>query len=870
MRFWFRRRRKSDLDDELNEEIQSHLAMSARDHVERGASPEEARLHARRELGNELLTKEVTREMWGWAECERLAADLHQGLRMMSRAPVWTAVVAATLTLGIGLSTAIFGVVYGVLLRPLPYSAADRLMAIWNSAPVAAYQRYNVNAMNWLTWRARSRSFEDIAIARLIRNFNLTGTGEPERLQAASTSWNLFRVLQVQPLMGRVFSEEEQKSGANVAVLSYWLWQRRFGGDPNILGRKMVLNGELYEAIGVMPADFEYPTPQFELWTPLYLPPDELQPGLNNNYVAIGRLKPGVTVAQAQADMSGVMREFAEEHPKTNQFTGGRYVDALVEPLSVSNTLQIRTALWVLLAAVGCLLLIGCLNLGILLIARANSRAREIAIRAALGAGDGRLLRQMLAEVIPLSLAGAAGGIALAWLLLRAFVPLFPAQIPRIESTGLNAPVLAFAAGISLLVVLLAALLPASAASRFRIAGPMQQDSRGVTSGTKARNTLVVAQVSVTIVLLFAGTLFARSLADVLSVNPGFSTDGALTMHLAVARAKYPKDEQVSNYYDRIAARVKAVPGVLAVGFVNRLPLSGIDQTGPVEFEYQLGKLIDTDWRSATPGYFEAAGIPLKRGRLFTEFDTRTAPLVAVIDEQLARKVFGAETPIGKRVRIPIADQPWTEIVGVAGHILNATPERDLRPQIYWPESQRTLDRAALVIRTQGRPESFASAVIDQIRKEDPDQPVYDVRTMDEWMSRTLGTRNLITCLVTFFGVASLFLACLGLYGVVSYTTGLRTREFGIRMALGASMGHVRRLVLAQAGKLVLAGCAAGLALAFPVGRAVQSLLYGVTGSDAIALLTAPALLIAVALVASMGPAQRAAKTDPGAALRAE
>ncbi len=618
LRFWLRREHE---EGELDEEIRAHLAIDAGERAERGEPPNGARLAARRSFGNVAKIREETRESWGWAEFERLVGDFRHGLRMLRRAPAWTGVVVATLTLGIGLSTAIFGVVYGVLLKPLPYPDAHRLMAIWNSAPVAAYQRYNVNGLNWLTWRERSRSFEDIALARLIKNFNLTGTGEPERIQAASTSWNLFRVLQVQPLMGRVFTEDEQKSGANVAVLSYWLWKGRFGGDPRILERMILLNGERYEAIGVMPADFEYPTPQFELWTPLYLPPDELQPGINNNYVAIGRLKPSVTVAQAQADMSAVMRQFANQHPGTNKILGGGYVDALVEPLLTSNTLQIRTALWVLMAAVGCLLLIGCFNLGILLIARASSRAKEIAIRAALGAANGRLLRQMLAEVIPLSLAGAAGGIALAWLLLRAFPPLFPSQIPRIESAGLNFPVLAFATAVSLLAVLLAALLPAHLAGRFRLSGSMQQDSRGVTGGTKARSILVMAQVTVTVVLLFAGTLFARSLLSVLRVNPGFSTDGVLTMHLTVTRAKYPEDAQVSNYYDRIRDRVKAMSGVVAAGFVNRLPLSGIDQTGPVEFEDQPGRYIDTDWRSATPGYFEAAGIPLKRGRLFTELD---------------------------------------------------------------------------------------------------------------------------------------------------------------------------------------------------------------------------------------------------------
>jgi predicted permease len=853
---------------ELDEEMQFHLEQQIAAHVRRGLSPTEAARRARLEFGGLAQTREAVgdvRATW----LDDVTVDVQHALGTMRKAPLWTLVVTTTLALGIGLSTAIFGVVYGVLLKPLPYPNADRLVAIWNSAP-GAYQRFNVSGLNWLTWRDRSRSFDDIALARVIANFNLTGSGTPERLQGARASSNLFRVLAVEPLAGRVFTEEEQNSDAKVAVLSYGLWQRRFGGEPDIVGRKILLNGAAHEVIGVMPKDFEYPTTQFELWTPLYVPPDELQPGLNNNYVAVGRLQSNVSVAQAQADMSRLAQQFAQEHPETRLAMGG-YVDARVEPLLESNTIQIRTALWVLLAAVSCVLLIGCLNLGILLIARANARTREMAIRAALGASAGRLQRQMLAEAIPFAVVGTVGGTLFAWLLLKVFVPVLTTQIPRIESAGLNAPVLAFAIGVSWLVVLLAALLPARVAGRFHIAAATQPASRSITAGTTARNMLVIAQVTMTIVLLFASALLARSLAGVLRVDPGFRTDGALTLQLAVTRATRPDDAQIADYYDRIADRLRGVPGVVAAGFVNRLPLSGIDQTGPVQFEGKPDMpVVDTDWRSATPAYFAAAGIPLKRGRVFTSFDRPDSPRVALIDEQLARKVFGDEDPVGRRVRIPLADQPWTEIVGVVGHIFNATPEKDVRPQIYWPESQRTQDRAALVIRTAGRPEAFSSVVIDQIRKEDPDQPVYDVRTFDAWMSQTLGTRHLMTWLVAFFGGASLLLASLGLYGVVAYTSGLRMREFGIRLALGASRHQIRRLVLSQAGTLVLLGCAAGLAMAFPVGRALQSLLYNVTSADVVSLFVAPTLLIAVTFLASAGPARRAARTDPAVTLRVE
>jgi predicted permease len=479
----------------------------------------------------------------------------------------------------------------------------------------------------------------------------------------------------------------------------------------------------------------------------------------------------------------------------------------------------------------------------------------------------------LLAEVIPLSVVGIAGGLILAWWLLQVLLPYLPANMPRIASIGLNVPVLLFAGGVSLTVVLLASLLPGRIAARNHPGGMLQQSSRSVTGGSQARNLLVVAQIAFTLVLLFGGTLFARSFTELLRVNPGFASQGVLTMHLAVTRAKYREDERVADYYRRIADRVKSIPGVTAAGVVNRLPLSGLAQTGGVEFEGRSGD-YDTDWRSATPGYFEAIGIPLKQGRVFLESDRTQSSSVGLIDERLARRVFGSASPIGKRFRrfLPglSPQDPWTEIVGVVGHIQNDSLELDPRPQVYWPETQRTQDRAALVVRTVGHPESYTQAVVDQIRKENPDQPVYDVRSMKEWVGRTMQARTLLTTMVALFGGASLLLACLGLYGVVSYTADLRLREFGIRMALGAGTGHVRGLVLRHAGRLALSGSALGLALAWPVGRALEGLLFGVTGGDAISWLLAPLLLIAVALLSGFGPAGKAARTDPAVTLRSE
>jgi putative ABC transport system permease protein len=869
IRLW--RSRKQE-DDDLSEELRAHLAIETGQRIEAGDAPDEAVRAAKHAFGNTAIIQEDVREAWGWAGIERFIEDVRLGLRMLRKTPVWTAVICATLALGVGISTAIFSVVYGVLLQPLPYPNPDRLVALWPTATGNGYARFNVNAALWLHWRRNSTLLEDIALTRPIANFNLTGDGDPERLQGARATFNLPLVLRVRPLLGRIFTEEEQRGDARVAILSHSFWQRRFGGDPGICGRKIQLNGEPFEVIGVMPPEYRYPSADFELWTPLYIPPDEIRHGMNHQYISVGRLHAGVRVEQAQAEFSAMMRRLAEEYP-ANYRAGDGWIGALVEPLAQSDSFQMRGALHVLLGAVGCLLWIGCMNLAVLLIARAGSRSREMAVRVALGASSARLRRQLLAEVMPLSLAGIGGGLLLAWWILQALLPLLPANTPRVASIGLHAPVVAFAAGVSLVVVLLASLLPGRTAARSHPAGALQQSSRSVTGGGRARNLLVVAQVAVTLILLFGGLLFARSFSALLRVNPGFSSRGVLTMHLAVTRAKYRQDERVADYYLRLVDRVKSIPGVTAAGIVNRLPLSGLAQTGGVEFEGRTGS-YDSDWRSATPGYFEAIGIPLKNGRLFHDSDRAQSPAVGLIDERMARRVFGSANPIGRRFRrylpgLPQQD-PWAEIIGVVGHILNDSLEQDPRPQVYWPETQRTQDRGALVVGTLAHPEQYTHAVLEQIRREDADQPVYDVRSMEQWVGRTLQTRTLLTLLVSLFGGASLLLACIGLYGVVSYMADLRLREFGIRIALGAGTGHVRALVLRHAAQLAICGAAIGLALAWPVGRALETLLFGVTGSDTISWMLAPALLLAVALLSGLGPARRAAGADPAVTLRAE
>ena len=869
IRQWFSRKAE---ESDLSEELRAHLAIETQQRIQAGESPEQAASGAARAFGNVTRVREDVRAAWGWAGIERFFEDIRFGLRMLRKTRAWTAVISLTLIFGVGLSTAIFSIVYGVLLQPLPYPDANRLVAIWLSAPHSAYARYHVDAALWLDWRRDSRLLEDIALTRPVANFNLTGEGTPERLQGARISFNVPRVLRMKPLLGRTFTEQQQQSGARVTVLSYAFWRRRFGADPAILGRKIQLNGEPFEVIGVMPSDYQYPDAQFELWTPLYIPPDEIVHGMNSQYLCVARMKPGVSIGQVQAEFSRLMQHLSEEYPIAYG-TGNDRVQALVEPLLESEAFQMRTTLYALLGAVGCLLLIGCMNLAVLLIARATARAQEIAVRAALGATAARLRRQLLAEVMPLSVAGIGGGLLFAYLIVHVLVPYLPANTPRAASIGLHAPVVAFAVVISLVVVFLAALLPGRIATSSRPGFTLRQASRSITAGGQARNLLVIAQVALTLILLLGAVLFARSFAALLQVKPGFSTEGVLTMHLAVTRAKYGQDARVADYYRRIVDRVESIPGVVAAGIVNRLPFSGIAQTGGIEFEGRTGQ-YDSDWRSATPGYFKAMGIPLKQGRLFRDSDRPQTLAVGLIDERMARHVFGTARPIGKRFRryLPgISPQdPWTVIVGVVGHILNDNLEQDPRPQVYWPETQHTQDRGALVVRTIGDPEAYTHSVVEQIHKEDPDQPVYDIRSMRQWVDRTLQRRTLLTGMVALFGGASLLLACIGLYCVVSYTATLRLREFGIRMALGARASEVYILVIRHAAKLALWGCIAGLAIAWPVSRALQTLLFGITDRDVVSWLLAPAVLLLVALLSTLSPAGKAAKTDPAVTLRIE
>jgi putative ABC transport system permease protein len=799
--------------------------------------------------------------------------DLRYAFRQLRRAPGFTAVAVLTLALGIGASTAIFSVVHGVLLDPLPYAAPGRLVALFTSAPKLGYARANVGAANYRDWRAQNTVFHDIALVRHIANFNLTGDGEPERLFGARVTANLFSVLGVQPLLGRVFPADAEQPGRDrIALLSHSLWTRRFGADPHIVGRTTRLSGEPYLVAGVMPPGFAYPGAEFQLWVPLTVNPEEIRQRLGYDYLAVARLRPGVSLPQAQAEMDAISARLAQQYPERNKDIG-----CVVVPLLDSAVGPVRTGLYVLLGAVGGLLLIGCANLTNLLLARAAGRTREFTLRVALGAGRRRLIRQLAAEVLPLGFAGGALGLLLAVWGLDLLRPLLPAAMPRLENIRISLPVLAFTAAVSLLTVLLTSLLPAWHASRTDLASALHEDARAGTGAARARlrDLLVVSEIALTLVLLVGAGLLIRTLGRLRQVDPGFRPEGVLSLHLAVPRSKYTSDALVADFCRRVLERVRALPGVESAGMVNRLPLAGGGQSGSLQFEgtnLPVTELGNVDWRTVTPGYFQAMGIPLLRGRSFTDRDTADSPLVGVIDERIARLVWPGQDPIGKRFRIGLGTftGPWVEIVGVAGHIRHDGLDVDQRPQVYWNYHQRAQDRMALVVRTRLRPLDLAPAVISEIRAVDPDQPVYDVRPMDEVRERSLAQRWLNTVLVTLFAGVSLLLAAVGIYGVIAYSVQRRVREFGVRLALGASPGAVRTLVLRQVGFLTLCGLTLGVGMSLVLTRFLAGLLHEVAPHDPATFAATSAVLACAALAACYLPARRATRIDPMEALRQE
>jgi len=804
-----------------------------------------------------------------------LLTDIRYGARLARRSPGFAGAAVLTVALGIGATTAMFSVVYGVLLQPLPFRDPDRLVDIWNTAVTRGVPRGYVGMANVYDWRVRNHVFEDIGALRPIANFNLTGGGEPERLFGARIDANVLPILGVTPLHGRNFTGDETRAGRErFAILGYGLWKRRFAADPAVVGRDILLSGAPFTVVGVMGPDFAFPSREYQIWVPLTFDPAELTTRENYSYLAVARLKPGVAAAQANAELGLISAQIEREHPKENAGIG-----SLVVPMHDDTIAGVRRPLYILLAAVLAMLLIGCANLANLLLARALGRRRELAVRAALGAGRLRLVTQAVAEVLPILAAGGALGLAFAAWAIRAVAPMLPPDLPRAENIALQTPVLFFAIALVGAVAVAVGAWPAIEASRGDLAGATGDASRGSTADSRrarARDVLVVAQIAATLWLAVDALLLTRSFAALKTVNPGFNPEHVYSVHLAIPRTKYRDDRAVAAFCTRVLERVESLPGVIAAGMVNRLPLGGGLQTAPVEFDgIQLPQArpelgLNSDIRPVTPDYFRTLRIPLIAGRTFTQADTDGAPPVGIIDEQLARHVFGRADPIGRRFRPALPGYEWRTIVGVVGHVRHERLDEDGRGQVYWSYQQYPQDRQALVVRTAGDPAALASSIAAAIRSIDPEQPIYDARTLEAVFDRSLAQRWLQTALLAAFASIALLLASIGVYGVISYGVGQRLREFGIRLALGATRGEVVGVVMRKAAVLVAIGGVLGLAAAIASARVLSSLLFGTRSLDPLSFSTAAAVLAFVALGASYLPARRAARVDPTVALRAE
>jgi putative ABC transport system permease protein len=794
--------------------------------------------------------------------------DLAFGFRLFRHAAGFAVASILVVALGVGAATAIFSVIYGVMLRPLPYPEPDRLVALWSRTPATA-GRVKINPADQRDLLRRTGVFEDVALANAPQNFNLVGDGEPERVLAARLAANLLSVLRIHPRLGRPFTPADELAGKDrVVLLSDGLWRRRFGADPLVVGRTITLSGTPYEVIGVMDRQFDFPGREYQLWIPLTIDPRLLARQIAGyGHFAIARLKAGVDLAHARRDVDALATRLEAEYPNTNR---GVRLDVL--PMLEESVRPVRQVLYLLLAAVASLLLIACLNLASLVATRAAGRTHEFAVRLALGASYFRLTVLAAAEMVPVLVVGGIFGVAAAHLAVALFIPLAPAALPRVDTIEISGPVLLFSLAVVALTGLAAGILPAMRACRAAVPAEAlgARSPTGSRSSVRTRRVLVVAQVALTLPLLVGATVLARSFENITAIDPGFRAERVLALHMAIPRSKYRTDQEIAAFYTRIVDRVRGLPGVVSAAMVNRVPLAGNDFAIALTFEGAERGASMVQSRSATPDYFATLGIPLREGRTFTERDTATAPLVAIIDERLAASLWRNETAIGKRFRVTLPGQPPAsgQIVGVVGTIRHQRLDSDEDRQVYFSYHQFTDGRIALVVRSQSDVRVMTPAIVQTIHSLDPEQPVYDVRTMDEVLARSTAERWFNMVIIGIFATSALLLAGVGLYGVVAYGVTQRVREFGLRIALGAAPSRISGRVLGEG--LVLAGTGAGIGLgaAVVLSSGIRNLLYGVTALDPSSVASATAMLLVVAVVASYLPARRAALSPPAESLR--
>ena len=810
---------------------------------------------------------------------DELLQDLRFAVRGLLKAKTFAAVALLTLGLGIGGSTAIFSAVDAVLLRPLPYPEPDRLVAVWTTQPKRGFSRGSSSFLDFEDYRAKTASFEDLAALRS-KGYTLTDGANAERISGGRVSASFFPLLRTGSALGRTFGPEDDRPGAaKVALLSHGLWQRRFGGSPGIVGQSLTLDREPFTVIGVLPASFHFPMDleEADLFTAMGLEDADSRGTRGMHYLAIvGRLKPAASLDAARADLATLSAQLEQSYPESNQ---GRL--AVAVRLHEEIVGDARGGLLVLLGAVGLVLLLACVNVANLLLARASGRERELAIRGASGATWARLLRQLLTESLVLSGLGGAIGLLLAFWGVGLFVALAPPDLPRLAEVKVDGRVLLFTSAISFLPGLAFGLLPAWRAARVDLVrGLADGGSAGASvRSQRLRSTLVVAEVALSLVLLVGAGLLLRSLFAVLTVNPGFDKDGVVTVRLNLPDVGYETSAKRAAFFCTLLERIAALPGVKAAGAIQPLPLGGDQWITSLHPEGRpepppAERLIG-EYKAATPGYFAAMGIRLLKGRLFTDHDVRDAPRVVMVSETLARRYYPGEDPIGKRFACDNSidddkeDAQW-EIVGVVADVAHERLDRAPRPAFYVPAWQHPWGFLSLAVRAEGDLAALATAVRREVKTLDPDVPVYRVRTLLELVSATVAQRRFNAILLGGFAVIGLVLASVGIYGLLSLSVSQRTREIGIRVALGADRSLVLRMVVGQALGLTLAGVGAGLVSALLLGRMLQGLLFGVSANDPSTYSVVAVLLFLATLVSSLIPVRRALSVEPYAALRHE
>jgi putative ABC transport system permease protein len=869
---WKRFFRRDAWDEERARELETYLQIETDENIARGMPAEEARYAARRKLGSPTLIREEIYRMNTIGALETIWQDAKYAARGLRKSPGFTFFAVTVLALGIAASTAIFSIADAVLLRPLPYKDASRLMTVWEDASSYGFPADTPAPGNFSDWKTRNHVFEDMAAAAG-RAFNLTGDGNPELLEGQRVASNLFSVLGVSPALGRDFRADDNIPGAaSVAILSHGVWLRRFGAEPGIVGQEIRLNGEKHMVVGVMPRGFLYPDRRTEIWVPWQLTKEELADHSSHFLEVVARLKPGVSLQQANAELATLAKQIEREHPADNAKVG-----AFATPLREHLAGDVRPAILMLFGAVCFVLLIACANIANLLLARASSKRHELAMRLTLGAGRLRIIRQMLTESLLLAAIAGAVGLALSMWATQFLASLVPAGIAPLAGSSLDGRAFLFTAAVTILTGVLFGVIPSLRVSNLDLATSLKHGGgrSGVgSSGQRLRNVLVVSEIALAIVLLAGAALMIRSFENLIHLDPGFRADRVLVLRTPLRTQNYNLQSQRTAFYDQVLEKVEHLPGVLAAGYTTWVPLTNEGGATGITIEGHPepapGQKPVPNVRIISRNYMAALQMKLVQGRLFYERDGSGSPLVALINQTMARNLWPGEDPIGKRFKRRENDS-WITIVGVVGDVHQAGLALPARAEMYLPyQQQEFFSPDYLAVRTSGDPMLLTESVRQQVWSVDKQQPVSDVMPLEQLVGENLAPRRMQASLLGGFAGLALLLASIGIYAVLSFIVTQRTQEIGVRVALGAHSGDVLRMVFSHGLRLFAVGAALGLAAALALSRTTSHLLYGISATDPFSFLTVTFVLGLVTLLACYVPARRAMRVDPLVALRYE